>query len=85
MCQMQNTIVRIAQGGRLVIPAAYRKALGLEIGDEVILGLADGELRIYTRERAIRRLQEMVGRYVADDVSLADELISERRAESARE
>jgi AbrB family looped-hinge helix DNA binding protein len=37
---------RITQGGRVVIPAEFRRALGLEEGDEVILRLVDSELRI---------------------------------------
>jgi AbrB family looped-hinge helix DNA binding protein len=32
----------IREGGRLVIPAAYRKALGLKPGDEVLLVLEEG-------------------------------------------
>ncbi len=37
---------RIREGGRLVIPSAFRKALGLKPGDEVLLSLEDGEIRV---------------------------------------
>ena len=75
---------KIGLGGRVVIPAGYRRALGVKHGDEVILSLADGEVRMSTLERAIERAQALVRRYVPAEVSLADELISERRKEAAR-
>ncbi len=82
---IETAKARLTQGGRIVIPAAYRKALGLNVGDEVILRLDDGELRLFTRLQAIRRAQELMRRYIPDDRSLVDELIAERRAEAARE
>jgi AbrB family looped-hinge helix DNA binding protein len=77
--------VRVSEGGRIVIPAEYRNALNMEVGDDVILCLADGEIRLFTPDEAIRRAQEMVRRYVPEGRSLSDELIAERRAEAARE
>jgi AbrB family looped-hinge helix DNA binding protein len=75
----------IGQGGRLVIPAHYRRLLGLRAGDEVILRLDKGELRILTHRLALEHAQSLVRRYVAKERSLARELIAERRAEAARE
>jgi antitoxin PrlF len=82
---MRPVKARLAAGGRLVIPADYRKALGLRVGDEVILRLEGHEVRISTPDQAIQRAQELVERYVADGRSLVAELIAERRAESARD
>jgi len=70
--------------GRIVIPAAYRKAMGVEPGDVLILRCEDGELRAAGRDATIRRIQEEVRRHVPADVSLVDELIADRRAEAAR-
>ncbi|MBO0722151.1 MAG: AbrB/MazE/SpoVT family DNA-binding domain-containing protein [Blastocatellia bacterium] len=78
-------ITRIAGGGRLVIPAEYRRALRLKAGDEVIIRLEDGELRILTRAEAVKRAQVIVQRHVKKGRSLVDELIAERRAEAKRE
>ena len=77
--------VKLAEGGRVVIPAAYRKALGLHVGDEVILRLEEGEVRILTPRQAIKRAQGLVRYYVPEGQSLSDELIAERRAEAERE
>ena len=45
----QTCTTKISAGGRVVIPAEYRKALGVRTGDEVILTLDDGEVRLYTK------------------------------------
>ena len=76
---------KIGEGGRLVVPARYRKELGLKPGDDVILVLEDGEVRITTLPRVIQRAQETVRRYNPEGRSLVDELIEERRGEAARE
>jgi AbrB family looped-hinge helix DNA binding protein len=54
--------VTISEGGRVVIPAAFRKNLDLKIGDELIIKLEDGEIKLYTRKQAIRKAQEEVER-----------------------
>jgi bifunctional DNA-binding transcriptional regulator/antitoxin component of YhaV-PrlF toxin-antitoxin module len=61
-----------------VIPAAYRKALDIKAGDDVILQLEDPEIRLYSRKQALRRLQNRVAKVVPQNVSLADELLRER-------
>ncbi len=76
---------KMGEGGRVVVPAKYRKALDLKPGDDVILVLEDGEVRITTVKQAIRRAQQIVRRYVPEDRDLVSELIKERREEAARE
>ncbi len=51
----------------------------------MILELEDGELRLFSPARAIRRAQEIVRDHVPQGRSLAAELLAERRAEAARE
>jgi antitoxin PrlF len=82
---MKTTRARISGGGRLVIPAEYRHALGMDVGDRVIVGLQDAEIRIFTVHEAIERAQELMRPYIKKGRSLSDELIAERRAEAARE
>ena len=74
----------IREGGRLVIPAAYRKALGLKPGDEVLLTLEEGEIRVVSTRQAIARAQTLLRRYVPKGRSLSEELIKERREETVR-
>lgn len=49
--------VRVADGGRIVIPAELRKELGIDEGHVVILSLDGSELRIATLGEAIRKVQ----------------------------
>jgi len=78
---MYQIKTKLGDGGRIVIPAEYREAMGLHVGDEVILRLEGKELHIFTLKQAIRRAQELVNRYIPQERSLADELIAERRLE----
>ena len=80
-----ESFARVNENGRVVIPASYRKALGIKAGDEVILRMEDGELRITTMKRRLERAQRRVRQYVKAGVSLADELIAERREAARRE
>jgi len=74
---MTNVRTKLTEGGRVVIPAEYRQALGLHIGDELILRLENGEMRIFTPQQAIKRVQELVSPYLPQGSSLADELIAD--------
>jgi AbrB family looped-hinge helix DNA binding protein len=82
---MSEVVTHLAEGGRIVIPAEYRRALGIKVGDEIVLRLEEGEVRLLTRQRAIREAQALIRRYVPADRSLADELIEERRRAADRE
>lgn len=77
--------LRINENGRVVIPASFRKALGIKPGDEIILQLDEDELRITTLKRRIERAQRMVRKYIRPGRSLVDELIAERRREAQNE
>jgi AbrB family looped-hinge helix DNA binding protein len=82
---MDNVKTRLGQGGRIVLPVEFREALGIKTGDELILSLKDGEVRVMTRQAAIKCAQDIVRRYIPEGRSLSDELIEERRAEFAKE
>lgn len=77
--------VKIGEGGRIVIPARIRPAIGAEIGDTMTLRVHDKSLQITTPKEALRRLQALVREHVPEGVSFVDELIRERREEAADE
>lgn len=75
--------MKMSDGGRVVMPAEIRQALGLKVGDAVLWSLVDGEARVSSRAQRIRQAQALVRKHVPAGVSLADELIAERRQEAA--
>ena len=77
--------MRVNENGRVVIPASFRKALGINIGDEVVLRIEDDELHISTLKGRIERAQRLVRRHVKPGTSLVEELIAERREAAGRE
>jgi len=81
---MSRVLAKLGEGGRIVIPAEYRKALGVEVGDELVLVLEEDSVRVSTPREAIRRAQAAVRSYVPEGKRLSDELIAERRKESRR-
>ncbi len=78
-----KTRMRVNENGRVVIPASFRKRLGIRVGDEVVVEIQDDELRITTLKRNIERAKRLVRKHVKPGTSLVDELIAERR-EAAR-
>lgn len=82
---MEEVRSHVAENGRLVIPSSFRRALGLEAGGDVMLRLENDELRIVTRHQQLAKAKALVRRYVAEDRSLSDELINERRQAAKRE
>lgn len=76
--------IQVGAQGRLVIPAALRKALNLRPGDRLVARKVGDSLVLERRETIEKRLWEMYAQ-IPKEVSLVDELIAERRAEALRE
>lgn len=77
--------VKLARNGLVVIPAAFREALGLEEGDDLQIEMRGDELRIMTKPTVLRQVQEDVRRYIPEGRSLVGELLAERRNEARPE
>lgn len=76
---MERVMTKMGEGGRLVIPADYRRALGVQAGDDLVLVLEERSVRVLTPTEAIRRAQALVRSYIPEGVCLSGELIEERR------
>lgn len=76
--------LRVGAQGRLVLPSAMRRALGIEPGDELTARLEGRRIVLEPREELLRRMQDEL-RGTRGERSLVDELIAERRLEAARE
>ena len=80
-----RTILRVADGGRIVIPAEVRERLGLGVGADVVLTVEDDHATLMNAKAARRRARQRVRRYIAPGESLSEELMAERKREAERE
>lgn len=76
---------KVAEGGRIVIPAKFRHLMGISVGDNVTLSLDKDELRVVSSQAALKKLQTLVRKHVPKGVSLVDELIRDRREEASKD
>jgi AbrB family looped-hinge helix DNA binding protein len=67
-----------------VIPSEIRRQLEIGPGDVLIAFVEDGRLVLEKRDAVLQRLRRRFA-HIPAGVSLADELIAERRNESRRE
>ncbi len=82
---MPEARTKIGPGGRIVIPARYRKTIGVDVGDEVVLVLDGESVRLLTPRQAVKLSQAIVRRYIPAADRLAEELIEDRRREAKRD
>ena len=77
--------VRVDKVGRIVVPARFRKTLGLEPGETAIVKLEGNTLRVHSIRAAVKEAQTLMRKKNPTKRSAVDELIAERRVEAARE
>ena len=82
---IKESRTRVNLNGRVVIPAAFRRALGIKSGDTLILRMENDELRISSLRQRLAKAQQLVCKHIPPTVSLVDELIAERRQAARRE
>ncbi|MFA6265835.1 MAG: AbrB/MazE/SpoVT family DNA-binding domain-containing protein [Pseudolabrys sp.] len=71
--------------GRVLLPADLRAAMDLSEGDVLTAWLKDGEVRVHSHRRGLSTLQTEALSLARGNVYASDELITERRAEAARD
>jgi antitoxin PrlF len=76
---------KMVSGGRLLVPAEFRRTLGLSDGDPLIMEIVGDELRVRSFGANLKRVQERLKKYKPEGYNLSDELIADRRRESELE
>ena len=69
----------IGKSGRLVIPAALRKTLGLSEGDGVTISVKDNHIEISPVTVSIKRAQALVKKHLKPENDLVEMLFEERQ------
>ncbi|MYB08276.1 MAG: AbrB/MazE/SpoVT family DNA-binding domain-containing protein [Gemmatimonadetes bacterium] len=77
--------VVIDAAGRLVVPARFRRALGIRGRETVVVGMVGDSLRVHTVDGGLERLQRLARRKRPGGTSAVDAFIAERRHEAGRE
>ncbi|PTE09369.1 AbrB/MazE/SpoVT family DNA-binding domain-containing protein [Mesorhizobium helmanticense] len=76
--------VKLGEGGRFVIPAAMREEMGVRPGEDLILHVENGELRVRSWLQNLRRVQAELSALKKPGESVVDEFLKERREEQLR-
>jgi AbrB family looped-hinge helix DNA binding protein len=76
---------KINDNGRVVIPAEFRKQLGLNPGDAIVMTLEDGVLKMEPQRARVRRVQDSLNKLIPAAKRLSEELIENRREEVRQE
>jgi bifunctional DNA-binding transcriptional regulator/antitoxin component of YhaV-PrlF toxin-antitoxin module len=81
---VKTATTKIVDGGRLILPAEFRRALNLQKGDSVTLQLEGNEVRMRSTREVVRQIQYKMKKYEIEG-SIVDDLIAERRREARME
>lgn len=84
---MTEQAVRVTMGenGRLVLPAPFRKALGLTGSGQVVLTLEGDAVRVTSVRRRLLEARDRLRRFVPARQGMVEALLQERRAEGTEE
>lgn len=78
--------VKVSPSGRISLPAAMRKRLGLDKGGNVLIEETEEGLMILTTAQAIARVQKWTRELIGDRPGFSvDDFIADKRREAARE
>jgi AbrB family looped-hinge helix DNA binding protein len=78
--------VRVEKSGRVLIPAAVRRKLGLKEGEsEVLLDVDETPIKVTTRRQRLERARAILRKYHKPGEDWTAELLADRREESRRE
>ena len=75
----------VAKDGRVTIPIAFRKEFDIRKGDKLAFRQDNGVLEILTQDQLLEEAQAAVRQFVPENVSLTEELFTERKREALQE
>jgi AbrB family looped-hinge helix DNA binding protein len=81
----ESVVVKVAENGRLSIPARQRKLIGLDDGGLVVARVEDGEIRLRPVKAVLAAIQAEVRQHLAGSGETVDRFLADRREEAARE
>ena len=71
-----------SRSGRIVVPVQLRRALEIQAGDEIVMRLENGSIRMIPVRQAVNQAHKAVRKYVPPGASLVDALIQARQEEA---
>jgi len=78
--------VRVEKSGRVLIPAAVRRQLGLREGEsDLLLNIDETPVAVTTRAQALKRIQQWASTFIEPGRRVSDELLEERRKEAGKD
>jgi bifunctional DNA-binding transcriptional regulator/antitoxin component of YhaV-PrlF toxin-antitoxin module len=80
--------VKVERNGKVLLPVNVRRILRIRDGDSDLLIRVDEENRsllVETRDQALARARARLARYIPAGALLSEDLMADRREESARE
>lgn len=81
-----STPLEVGPQGRIVIPSAIRKQMGIEVGSTLVASVVDGKLVLETQGQLLNQFYSRFAKArMQPDLAVADALIAERRTEAAHE
>lgn len=77
--------VPMQDNGRVILPAALRKSLGLAKGDKVIIETEGETVTLTTARLRRKRAQRIAAQYRQPGAKVVDEFLSDKREDAERE
>jgi AbrB family transcriptional regulator, stage V sporulation protein T len=78
--------VHVEKSGRILIPAAVRRQLGIKEGEsDLLLHIDERPIRVSSRAQALVEVQAIFAKYGSSDRLWSEELSADRRQEARRE
>ena len=77
--------IPVQENGRMILPAALRRRLGIEKGDRLVVEDRDGSVSLTTARERRRRAQRIAAKYARAGGGAVDAFLEDKRAEVERE